>query len=202
MDWPKFISIGKDLIIAGAAITGSIVAAKGLSTWRRQLKGQAEYELSKRILKLTFQYRDTVCGVRNPVMWSYEMPQPPQAEEMDRDQLKYYGTSKAYEVRCDRVTDVRQTRYPELLEAEALWGIELEKLFETLFNLQNILFTNIGYHLSLLDPNTPKTHKASINKLIKEDVIFDTLHEEDNFRKEFSLGVKAIEQFLKPHLKY
>lgn len=46
----EILSIIKEIVITGAAITGSIVAVKGLSTWQRQLKGQSEYDLSRKIL--------------------------------------------------------------------------------------------------------------------------------------------------------
>jgi len=204
MDWPKIIAIVKDLILAAAAITGSMVAVKGLSTWRRQLKGQAEYELAKRILKITFQYRDAINRVRHPMMLSYEMPYPPkdQAENMNEEQIRYFGTSKAYQARWDRVTKARETLYPELLESEALWGNDLENLFKVLYKLENKVYIIIEYHLKLINTDVPEYRKGPIRDFVKEDILYDTLTEEDNFRKELYSGIKAIENFLKPHLKY
>ena len=97
----EIISLAKDLILSGAAITGAVVAIKGLSTWRRQLQGQSEYDLSRRILVSLFQYRDALNSVRNPFMWNNEMPSPLEGEAklMTREKIQYYGTSKAYEAR-------------------------------------------------------------------------------------------------------
>ncbi len=78
-------------MLSGAAITGAVVAVKGLGTWQRQLKGQSEYELSRRILVALFKYRDAITGVRHPAMWAYEMSSPPEEEatKMSREQLRF-----------------------------------------------------------------------------------------------------------------
>jgi len=206
MDWPTLITTGKDLILAGAAITGSIVAVKGLSTWKRQLRGQAEYELAKRVLKATFQYRDRVYGVRHPVMWKYEMPQPPreEADRMTEQQINYYSTSKAYSSRWEKVVEIRETLYPELLEAKILWGHEIENLFKVLFEIERKLVLCIRHYLALINPDNSREYKDEINKIFKgeQDMQYDILNEDDDFRKKFSSGLKSIEQFISPYLKH
>ena len=137
MTCTELVVLLKDLILSGAVITGTVVAIKGLSTWQRQLKGQSEYDLSRRILVSLFKYRDTINGVRYPVMWAYEMPTPldEDAKGMSRDQISFYSTSKAYQARLDKVQNVRTNLYADLLEAEALWGDELKELFKVVFDL-------------------------------------------------------------------
>jgi len=100
-----FITIIKDIVLATTAVIASLVAIKGLNTWQRQLKGKSEYELSKSILVTLFHYRDTIDGVRHSVMWVTEMPSPPEEElnDMSFDERSFYGTSKAYQNRWDKV---------------------------------------------------------------------------------------------------
>jgi hypothetical protein len=74
----ELVTLIKDLILCGAAIAGAVIAIKGLNTWKRQLKGQSEYELSRRLLVTLFKYRDAINGVRHPAMFGYEMPNPPE----------------------------------------------------------------------------------------------------------------------------
>ena len=71
MRLPELVTLAKDLILSGAAIVGIYVAIKGLGTWQRQLKGQSEYELSRRM------YRDAISGLRRPAMGTPELPTPP-----------------------------------------------------------------------------------------------------------------------------
>ena len=132
MTCTEIVSLIKDVVLSGAAITGAVVAIKGLGTWQKQLKGQSEYELSRRILVSVFKYRDAINGVRHPAMWAYEMPSPPEdeAKAMSREQICFYGTSKAYQARCYKVQTERTSLYADLLEAEAIWGNELKELFK------------------------------------------------------------------------
>ncbi len=50
MNCVEIISVLKDILLSACAVTGAFVAVKGLNTWRRQLRGQSEYDLSRRIL--------------------------------------------------------------------------------------------------------------------------------------------------------
>lgn len=203
----ELVTLIKDLILSGAAITGAVVAIKGLSTWKRQLKGQSEYELSRRILVTLFKYRDTIAGVRHPAMWAYEMPFPPEDESknMSRDYIRFYGTSKAYQARWDKVQAERTSLYADLLESEAIWGDELKKLFKTLFNLEHELFTSVRHYVELINPDTDEASKEDIRSIDKKlrAIMYDDLSEEgDDYRKDFQRGVEAIEKYLKPKLRY
>jgi len=99
LDLPEFLTVMKDIIFIGVGITGAVVAVKGLGTWQRQLKGQSEYDLSRRLLVALFKFRDAINGVRNPMMLGHEIPIPSEdeAKKMSHDQISFFGTSKAYQ---------------------------------------------------------------------------------------------------------
>jgi len=203
----EILSIIKEIVISGAAITGSIVAVKGLSTWQRQLKGQSEYDLSRRILVSLFKYRDAINGVRNPAMWADEMPSPPEEKSrtMNPDQISFYGTSNAYQARWDKVQEERTSLYADLLEAEAIWGTELNDLFKVVFDLQHELFTQIRHYLILINPDLPDAKKTAIEKLdkTKRDIIYDDLGEKpDEYKSNLIDAIKVIESYLKPKLSH
>jgi hypothetical protein len=203
--WSTIIATTKDIILGVAGITGAIVAIVGVNTWRRQLKGQVEYDLARRLLRLTFQYRDAIDRVRNPFIYSYEMPEPPldQAAHMNRDQIEFYGLSKAYKKRWDGVVETRNALYPDLLEAEALWGRELGQHFSVLFGLETELSQYISYYLRLRNPDAPRHDKEAIAEIHKgkRDVMYGVLGTNDEYKKDFSEGIKQIETYLKTHLQ-
>jgi hypothetical protein len=203
----EILSIIKEIVITGAAITGSIVAVKGLSTWQRQLKGQSEYDLSRRILVSLFKYRDAINGVRNPAMWADEMPSPPEekSKTMNSDQISFYGTSNAYQARWDKVQEERTSLYADLLEAEAIWGTELNDLFKVVFDLQHELFTRIRHYLILINPDLTEAKKTAIEKIDKNkrDIIYDDLGEKpDEYKSNLIDAIKVIESYLKPKLSH
>ena len=203
----EIFTLIKDIAVTGAAITGAIVAVKGLGTWQRQLKGQSEYELSRRILVTLFKYRDAIDGVRHPVMWGHEMPSPPEDEvrSMSREQIRFYGTSKAYQARWNKVQDERTALYADLLEAEAIWGTDLNILFKVIFDLQHELFTRIRHYLELINPDTHESSKEVIRKFDEKnrDIMNDLLGEEpDEYKADIINAIKSIEVYLKPKLSH
>jgi len=203
----EIVTLLKDLVLSGAAITGAVVAVKGLGTWQRQLKGQSEYELSRRILVSVFKYRDAINGVRHPAMWAYEMPSPPEEEatKMTREQIRFYGTSKAYQARWDKVQAERTTLYADLLEAEALWGTELKELFKGVFDLEHELFTRIRHYVELINPDTHEASKEAIRKIDEKgrDIMYDDLSDEpDEYKQDLISAIEKIEKYLKPKLSH
>lgn len=203
----EIVTLLKDLVLSGAAITGAVVAVKGLGTWQRQLKGQSEYELSRRILVSVFKYRDAINGVRHPAMWAYEMPSPPEeeAKTMSREQIRFYGTSKAYQARWDKVQAERTTLYADLLEAEAIWGTELQQLFKGVFDLEHELFTRIRHYVELINPDTDEASKEAIRNIDKKarDIMYDNLSEEpDEYKQDLIRAIEEIEKYLKPKLSH
>lgn len=207
MSWNDCIALTKDLLVSGAAIAGVVVAFKGLSTWRRQLKGKTEHDLSRRLLVTVFKYRDAIRGVRNPAMFSNEIPQPPdeKSKNMNQDQIRFYGIAEAYQARWDKVQDERVSLYADLLEAEAIWGVELKGLFKGLYDLQHELFTYIRRYLELCNPDVNPSRKDAIDRAQQKarDIMYgDFGDEDDEFWKEFLAGIENIEKYLKPKLSY
>lgn len=202
----QLVSICKDVALGVAAIVGAAVAVRGLNTWNRQLKGGVEYELARRVLKATYRLRDAIKGVRHPVMWAAEMPMPPEAEaeKMSRDEMSYYGSSRAYQIRWQRVADVHTDLQTELLEAEVLWGTDLSKRFEPLNKLERELAVAIRSFLTACDPNASEGMKAAAHKrqAADRDILYDELTDEgDQFTQDVVRAIAPIEEYLKPHLR-
>lgn len=201
------VTIIKDVVLVGAAITGAIVAVKGLSTWKKQIRGQSEYELSKALLVTLLRYRDAIDEVRNPGMWAAEMPYPPAAQEekMNEQEIQFYGRFEAYKARWERVQEQRTELYPNLLEAEAIWGKELKDLFSKIFSLEHELLTQVRHCLDLENPKTPESRKEAIMKIDEKrrNVLYDDLGEEpDEYKSDIQSAIGEIEVFLKPKLQH
>jgi hypothetical protein len=195
-----------DLAVAFASLIAAWVAVSGLSAWRHQLKGKTEYDLAKRILLSLFKYRDAIHGVRNPMMWGHEMPSPPEEKRqyMGIQEIRYYGTEKAYQKRWDRVTEHKAKLYPELLEGEVIWGTELNERFKKIYKLQAELQNAVRRHLELSDPSTPQRKQDSVAKYHDKhrDILYDeSFDESDEFSKDIESAIQNIEEFLKPKLE-
>jgi len=202
----QIASAAKDIVLGVAAAVGAVVAVRGLSTWNRQLKGGAEYELARRLLKITYRLRDAIKSVRHPVMWAAEMPAPPEGEieKMSREERSYYGSSRAYQARWQKVAEVRTDLQTELLEAEVLWGSDLGKRFEALNNLEHELLVAVRSYLTLCDPEASEARKNAVQErqAAARDIMYDELTEEgDEFTQDTVRAIAPIEEYLKPHLR-
>ncbi len=204
LEYIEATTLFKNLILSGAAITGAVVAVKGLSTWNRQLKGQHEYELSRRILVSLFKFRDVIFAVRRPPIWQHEMESPPDEEKRSEEYIRHYGLSKAYQARWKKVLSEKTVLYTDLLEAEAIWGSELRNPFKKIFDLERELYSCVLRYLELLHPDTTKELKEELQKIHhdKRNILYDNLSEEpDEYVKEFIAAVEEVELYLKPKLK-
>ncbi len=207
MTCTEIVTLLKDLILSGVAITGAVVAIKGLGTWQRQLKGQSEYELSRRILVTLFKYRDAINGVRHPAMWAYEMPTPPEdeARTMSSEQIRFYGKSEAYQARWVKVQTERTALYADMLEAEAIWGNDLKDLFKKVFDLEHELFTRIRHYIERINPDTDEATREAVRNIDKKnrDIMYENLSEDpDEYKQDLMSAIENIEKYLKPKLSH
>lgn len=203
----KTFSIVKDLILTAAAISGSFVAWRGLSTWNRQLKGQNEFTLVRNILVSIYKYRDAISDVRNPMMWAHEMQlTSDERTAKNEDEIRYYESAKGFEARWKSVSEVRAYLYPSILEAEALWGNNLNDLFKPLFQLEKELLSAIKDHMQVLrNPNIPAALRESPEKLEARDATMNRpfgKDEQDLFIDKFQILSNHIEIYVKSKLPH
>src|SRR6266853_4932187 len=67
----------REVVVTLAAAVGAVVAAIGLSTWRRQLRGGHSFELARRLLRSANRVRGAISQLRNPFVSPAEFPVEP-----------------------------------------------------------------------------------------------------------------------------
>lgn len=200
-------TIFKDLVTGTTAIWAVCIANKGLTTWNRQLKGSAEYELARRILKRTYNLREAIAGVRHPLISSEEQPLPPpeEAQQMSLVKRGYYGVSNAYQTRWQKAVQCKDDLQADLLEAEALWGDEIKNGFSELFSLQQELFFTLRVYLRAMDPDENPDMRAEYEKMYaaQDRIIYASFskNEPDPYAASVDTAIKKIESLLKIHLR-
>lgn len=202
---PEIMGALKDAIVTGAALTGAIIAFKGLGTWKRQIDGQANYNLSKNLLVNLFKYRDAVYTVRNPFMSSQEMPLPSEEEskKLNDDGIRYHGLYKAYENRWNRVEEVQTDIYANLIEAEALWDEQLSNMWKVLQRKEKELLVHLKNYLILRSPHYERFDKEYLQEKQHQihDAIFDA-GDDDEFKKQFEAELNKMTSYIRTKLKH
>jgi len=207
VDLGAWVAIGKDVALGVAAVVGATVALRGLDTWRRQLRGSVEYELARRLLRCTYRWRETIKSVRRPMVWAYEMPAPPNEdrEAMSEEDVQHYGYATAYQNRWEKVVEARDELQTELLEAEVLWGKEINTRYNACFALEKELWVYLLTHLESRNPRArPGMQEAKERVLANQrDVLreLSSVGDEDAFSRDVSAAIARIEDFLKPRLR-
>lgn len=198
------VVILKDLILVVCAVCGSIVAWRGLSTWQRQLKGQTEYALTRNILGRMFKYRDAIAMVRHPAVFLHEVAlTEEEAKDLTPERRQYQGKVKSYENRWKAVRTIRSELYPDLIEAEALWGEKYKDAFQPLFKLEWELETAINRLLRASDPDVDPEVRESVQKIMadRRDILYEVMGDDpDEFKNDLKAQMKIIEGLLRKKL--
>jgi hypothetical protein len=200
-----WISAGKDLLLGLSALAAAIFAYLGVSAWKKELKGKAEYQLAKNVLKAVYRVREAFKHVRNPAIYQYEYP-----DEM-RDhhgQLKreknYEGTAHVYEKRWEKMAEAFGALEELHLDAQVEWGAEFQNKIvklrscriELMIAMQKMLEQKKYPTPSPVTPREQKAEEFSILYHIGED------SKHDRFTPKINGAIKEFEVWLRPYVKH
>ena len=200
------LSSAKDIAVTGAALVAAYIGLRGLSAWRRQLTGNAEYQLAKNILACVYELRDRVIEVRSPFMSHSSEPDLPKEtlENMSREQKDWHAYAQAYQKRWDRIPAVKNRLDVNMWEAEAVWGKDLATKGLELNRMLNTLLFGVQEHLQSRNPSNrePRNRPDPAEQALltrRQAVVFSS-GSDDKFADELNGVVKDIEVMLRPHV--
>lgn len=126
-----YIAIGKDFVVALAAIVTAAVAVVGLRKWRKELRGKAHFDAARGLIRATYKLRDELRNSRAPLVRAAEFPQnyPPQPPN---HRAEAEAWAHVYSKRFTPVREALQEFDSQGLEAEALWGNEVRNSIDRL----------------------------------------------------------------------
>jgi hypothetical protein len=98
-----WIASTTSVVLAASAAAGAIIAGVGLAAWRQELPGRADFHTARRVMQAVYELRNEFRHVRN--VFSPGSP----------------------ETHYERLNDKASQLDVVLLEAEVLWGSELQE---------------------------------------------------------------------------
>lgn len=122
----EIFSIIKDVIISIAAATTAFVAYKGLERWQHELRGKANFDTARKLIRATYKLRDEISYARSPFIPASEFPED---YDPSNKSSKNKGDAFAhvYGRRWERIVEAIQDYDAFALEAEALWGANIKE---------------------------------------------------------------------------
>lgn len=204
---PIDAAIVKDLAIAcaavvtaGAAVTTAVVAVRGIRKWRDELGGKAAFDCARAVARAGYQLRNAIRDCRAMFISVAEFPPPTDdAEFQSTHERRANEFRHAYRARFERVTTALTNLDTAALEAEALWGSEIENKIAA---LRACVFELRAY-IEAFIRNEERGGESFLRdeKFRKktEMVIWDT-GDENGYNIKLAAVIKNIESELRPHL--
>ena len=199
-DWVEaIVSIIKGLSI----IIASIVAVRGLNSWRFELKGKKEIELAEQVLALFYECRDAIKMIRNPFSFSGEGQTRKRSENEIENETKLldqaYVVFERYEKVKSSFTTLRSLKYRFII----VFGKDSEEPFIKLFQTMNeiLVSSNIlaGIYLSRLKNGS--LDPASLEIMKDNEKIFYEMSKDDEINMKVDSAIESIENICKKTLQ-
>ena len=176
---PELISAYGDIMMGIGAIIVGVVGAIGVNTWRAQLIGEKEYNLSLEI-------QDKLFDLQNAV------------QDMRQEFLEQATLDRALAA----TTNANNSLYSAVKKGRAHWGLEIIRFFVPLntmtISAQHQCDLAHAARMTGADPKRAQTSQA-VDEAFK--VAYKAKDESDEFSRSFLEAVTEFEEFLKQHIK-
>jgi len=203
MTTPEIITAIKDVLLGIAAATTAIAAVIGLKSWSRELKGKAEFEIARNLIRSTYKLRDELQNCRLPFISANEFPEGYQgALGSCSAQEEAEAWSHVYKNRWVPVWAAIQEFDSHTLEAESLWGKEVRTRTDQL--RQCVKELHIAIDTLISDKaNRGEGFKSDreFGKKIRSTVSASRDNENNELSQKIANAIKTIEEQIRPHLR-
>jgi hypothetical protein len=196
----EIFSIFKDLCVAGAAVMTAFIAWKGVESWKRELKGKAEFEVARDFIKAAYRLRNAIEICRSPWIYPYEYPEGyPQSKNNRSAQEEGDAKLHIYNNRLKPVDSCLLKFDAFALEAEALWGEEIVNTAHLL--RMPIIELKVAIHAVIADAYSGgEDFKDTALMRVTMESVTNSKPEENELTIKINNAIKDIEYYLRPHL--
>jgi len=179
MSW----DITREILLTAAPVAAILIAWSGLNTWKRQLKGSHDFDLSRRLLLTVYRCQDALKMARNSFV---------QPGESDKDREDWEAS--AYENRWKAAAATMSELRAAVLESKVSWGENFDKEMKGLQTLAIRLMVAIRHYLA----SKQKGPGGRMFGEKDEKVLWGM--DEDAYEKELEMIVEAFEKKIIPKL--
>lgn len=197
-DWLAVLTPIKEVVVTVAAVIGATVACRGLTTWQRQLRGQADFEVARKFLRAAYKLRAVILSARWGVVTPQEQSKAAQEFGVDPSDTKYRREVQdaVYMRRWNSIVAANIEFEAERIEVQVLWG-EPAKVAGAAF--EDIITDFVLATQHLVRDTKPNPDKEYIDA---RAVVSDSSGKgTDAMGLRITKAIAAIEEFVKPHLR-
>lgn len=187
-------------------IVATVLTYYGFTTWRKELKGKHEYELSKQIIAATYSIRDRIDQVRNPFISVHEFrnreEKVGETDSQKRASESFFALSNRFSELQKHLDDFNSLK----VEAEAIFDEDHRKILDRVNEVANELwgaiklYNQLKYH-NTYDSNKHKKYENIINGIYPDKYENNGLDDEDGgFQEKLDDVVGEIRHTFKTHM--
>lgn len=193
--------IAKDIITFILTASGIVVACLGLTTWKKQIKGDKEFQVFYKLNYYLLELRNAIKYVRSPSIFPSETQKAKnyflsKYSDVDKENFEKNSTAYVYEMRWEKITIAYTKMESYSIAAEVLWGKEiLEKV--------NPLKRKVKELSIMLLQNFIKPDLRAYSQKEIDDIIYDKGSEDmpDKFSLEVNNAIKTVADYIKQKAK-
>lgn len=189
-----------EIITAWAAFIAAGTAAIGVNTWRAELKGKAEFEIARNLMRSVYKARESIAHIRSPFIMAMEFPEEYRSAQPrpTREQAQS-GYAFVYQKRWDRLTPTIEELGVLSLEAEVLLGKEVSDAVAQFRRC--IVRLNVSLQDFIEEKGEPtRSPDREYSKKIRADVC-DAKEDDNELTQEINRTISALESLMVKHLK-
>jgi hypothetical protein len=201
----ELVSVLNNIVGALTGVALVILAIYGYTKWRTEMRGQAQFKLTSKMVRLASQLRDEFGNARFYITTENVGVMYP---ELDGDALSMRRTLDEREARLKRISKPSATlrKLEEAVwDADIILGEETGKLVEPLRRELNHLFNATYYYFEeeLRNLREPNTRTPEIEARQKElwNLIYNYRFSEDEIAQRVENTVINLKDYLKKFLK-
>jgi hypothetical protein len=202
MTGPEILSMVKDVFLACAAAVTATVALLGLKSWSRELRGKAEFDVARSLIRSTYRLRDEIQSSRSPLVSGHEFPADYGSSGQKTPEQEALGWAQVFSNRWQPVREALLDFESHSLEAEAFWGPEVRQRADDLRqcarNLQVAMEAVVGDKAS---DGRDFSSDEQFGKEMRSAVYASRSDKSNPLTQKINGAIEAIEAIAKPHLK-
>lgn len=204
-DWSltkDFFYIVGTVFAAIGVTVASYVGLSGLKTWKRQIRGNNDHELSRRMLVESYKFKKTFFKARVAAIYPQEVRELGDPEFRNNPVDRYNRQKLGFYRRIESINKEFSALSASMFEAEALWGQGIVQCIRYVELLKDEYEEYISLKLLSMDPEEGEDDRQDYQSFLGErrTVLKNRLGDADEFGDEMQRALSSLETILKAKL--
>lgn len=203
MDWAEAFKMFSDGAVGLAALGTAWMARKGVDAWSRELRGRAQFETARALLRSVLRLRDALQAARSPYILFEEFSEAYRVAGSKRDAATVVdGYLHMFNSRWAPVWEAYSDVQAQALEAEALWGAKVRSKAEDVRTVVRLANSAVHAYLdNLRADNAHFNDNPEFGQKVRSEALASHADEDNALNRQLRDAVKAVEDELQPHLR-